>query len=87
MKKILTILTLTLIISQSFGQTEKSTYKTVSDSFEKNYNDDNFEAIFSSFSSEMQNALPLDKTKDFLTGLKTQAGKITKREFVKYEQT
>ena len=35
----------------------------------------------------MQNALPLDKTKEFLSGLKTQAGKITKRQFVKYEQT
>jgi murein DD-endopeptidase MepM/ murein hydrolase activator NlpD len=87
MKKFLTILTLTFIMNQSFGQTEKATYKTVADSFEKNYNDDNFEAIFSSFSAEMQNALPLEKTKDFFAGLKTQAGKITKREFIKYEQT
>lgn len=71
----------------SFGQKEKATYKTVSDSFELNYNADNFDAIFSSFSSEMQNALPIDKTKEFLTGLKQEAGKITKREFVKYEQT
>jgi hypothetical protein len=46
-----------------------------------------FEEIFLSFSPEMQNALPLDKTKEFLIGLKTQVGKITKRQFVKYEQT
>ena len=35
----------------------------------------------------MQNALSLNKTKEFLTGLKTQARKITKRQFVKYEQS
>jgi murein DD-endopeptidase MepM/ murein hydrolase activator NlpD len=87
MKKFLAILSLSFIMSQSFGQTEKASYKTVADNFEKNYNEDNFEAIFSSFSPEMQDALPLEKTKDFFTGLKTQAGKITKREFIKYEQT
>lgn len=87
MKRFLTFLSLTFIINLCFGQTEKATYKTVADTFEKNYNHDNFEAVFSSFSSEMQNALPLDKTKDFLAGLKTQAGKITKREFIKYEQS
>ena len=90
MNKILSILTLTLLTLLTFfafGQTEKVTYKTVSDSFEKNYNSDNFEAIFSTFSTEMQNALPIDKTKQFLAGLKSQAGNITKREFVNYEQT
>ena len=71
----------------AFGQTEKIAYKTVADSFEANYNSDNFEAIFTSFSTEMQNALPLEQTKEFLTGLKAEAGKITKRQFVKYEQT
>jgi murein DD-endopeptidase MepM/ murein hydrolase activator NlpD len=87
MKKFLAILTLTLIMSRSFAQTEKANYKTVAGDFEKNYNAGDFEAIFSSFSGEMQNALPLEKTKDFFTGLKTQAGKITNREFIKYEQT
>jgi len=70
-----------------FGQTEKATYKTVADSFEANYNSGDFEAVFASFSQEMQAALPLGKTKDFFNELKQQAGKITKREFVKYEQT
>lgn len=87
MKRILTILIFTFLTNFTFGQTEKEAYKTVANSFELNYNSDNFEAIFNSFSPEMQSALPLDKTKDFLTGLKQQAGKITKREFVKYEQT
>ena len=74
-------------MSNLLGQTEKATSKTVAENFEKNYNSDSFEAIFNMFDSEMQKALPLDKTIDFLTGLKTQAGKISKREFVKYEQT
>jgi murein DD-endopeptidase MepM/ murein hydrolase activator NlpD len=33
----------------------------------------------------MKSALPIEKTTDFLKGLKTQAGKIEKREFIKYE--
>ncbi len=87
MKKIITTIFLTTFLNYASGQAEKIIYKTVADSFEMNYNNDNFDAIFSSFSTEMQNALPIDKTKEFLNGLKTQAGKITKREFVKYEQT
>jgi murein DD-endopeptidase MepM/ murein hydrolase activator NlpD len=71
----------------AFGQAEKTSNKTLADSFEMNFNVANYDSIFSSFSTEMQNALPLDKTKAFLTGLKKQAGNITKREFVKYEQT
>ncbi|MFN8338239.1 MAG: DUF3887 domain-containing protein [Saprospiraceae bacterium] len=78
MKNILTFLILTLMINISFGQTEKATYKTVADEFEKNYNSENFKAIFESFSSEMQSALPFDNTSNFLSGLKQQAGKITK---------
>jgi len=87
MKKILTMLTLTILTTFAFGQTEKTIYKTVADSFENNYNADNFDAIFANFSIEMQKALPIEQTKEFLNGLKQQAGKITKREFVKYEQT
>ena len=87
MKQLLVTLTLTAIMTFAFGQKEKASYKPVADSFELNYNSDNFGAIFLSFSTEMQNALPVDKTKEFLAGLKQQAGKITKREFVKYEQT
>jgi murein DD-endopeptidase MepM/ murein hydrolase activator NlpD len=87
MKKYLLAIIFTTFINISFGQTEKITNKIVGDSFEINFNADKFDAIFSSFSTEMQNALPLDKTVAFLSDLKTQAGKITKRQFVKYEQT
>ncbi len=87
MKNIILTALITLTMSNLFGQTEKATSKTVADNFERNYNSDSFETIFNMFDIQMQKALPLDKTIDFLTGLKTQAGRISKREFVKYEQT
>ncbi|MDI9862277.1 M23 family metallopeptidase [Flectobacillus roseus] len=87
MKKYVIAILLIGFVNFVFGQTERISNKNVADSFEANYNSDNFEEIFLSFSPEMQNALPLDKTKEFLIGLKTQVGKITKRQFVKYEQT
>ncbi|MCZ4221923.1 M23 family metallopeptidase [Pedobacter rhodius] len=87
MKKYLVTILLSIFVNFVFGQMEKTENKSVADSFEMNYNADNFDAIFSSFSAEMQKALPLDKTKEFLTNLKKQAGRITKRQFVKYEQT
>ena len=85
MKNILLIILLALITNLSFAQTESITYKTVADNFEKNYNAGDFDAIFNMFSVEMQKALPLEKTREFFTGLKSQAGKIVKREFVNYE--
>ena len=87
MKNIILTALMTLTMSSLFGQTEKATSKTVANDFERNYNSDNYQAIHDMFDIQMQKALPLDKTIDFLTGLKTQAGKILKREFVKYEQT
>lgn len=87
MKPLLVIFSLILFAKNGMSQAEKATYKSVADSFQTHYNSDNFDAIFSSFSPDMQKALPIGQTKDFLTGLKLQAGKITKREFVRYEQT
>jgi CubicO group peptidase (beta-lactamase class C family) len=84
MKNILLII-LTLIVNISFAQTEKTENKIVAEKFVKNYNNNDYEAIFSMFAEVMQNALPIDKTTEFLSGLKAQAGNITNREFVKYE--
>jgi murein DD-endopeptidase MepM/ murein hydrolase activator NlpD len=86
-KSLLILTVFTCLSTFAFAQTEQPAYRTAADNFEKNYNDENFDAIFASFSPEMQKALPIEKTKGFLTGLKQQAGKITKREFVKYEQS
>ncbi|MGE5449411.1 MAG: DUF3887 domain-containing protein, partial [Bacteroidales bacterium] len=85
MKRLLVIFFLAVVVNCAFGQTENPNYKSIADSFERFYNADNYEAIFSLFGTQMQTALPLDKTKEFFTGLKSQAGKITKREFIKYE--
>lgn len=84
MKNILIII-LTLIVNSSFGQTEKSANQIVTEKFVTNYNNDDYKAIFSMFAEVMKEALPIDKTTEFLKGLKSQAGNITNREFVKYE--
>ncbi len=86
MKKKLILILLTCFINYVFGQ-EKLINKAVASNFELNYNSGNFDAIFTSFSKGMQNALPLDQTKEFLKELKSESGKITKMEFVKYEQS
>ncbi len=87
MKHLLTLLFFTLLINLGFSQTENPNSKTAAENFEKNYNNGNYDAIFSSFSGEMQGHLPLDKTKGFLTGLKSQAGNIKGLVFKKYEQS
>lgn len=84
MKNIILIV-LTLIVNLSFGQTERTNNKVVTENFVENYNNDNYNGIFSMFADVMKEALPIDKTTEFLKGLKTQAGNITNREFVKYE--
>jgi len=85
MKNSISICIVLLITNLTIAQTEKSTYKVVAGEFEKNYNAGSFEAIFSMFSSNMKIAVPLDKFAPFLTNLKSQVGKITKREFISYK--
>lgn len=69
------------------AQKEKATYKIVADKFELDYNKGDFRSIFDRFDSNMKSALPLDKTKGFMQGLKSQAGLIKQREFKSYQQT
>ncbi len=83
MKKI-TLLTL-LFPFLIFSQTEKENSKKVSAEFEKHYNAEEYQKIFELFSKEMKATLPLNKTTAFLKGLQTQAGKISKREFIRYK--
>lgn len=84
MKNIILII-LTLTVNLSFGQTEKADNKDVTEKFVENYNNDDYKVIFSMFADVMKEALPIDKTTEFLKGLKSQAGNITNRDFVKYE--
>lgn len=87
MKNILVFTAVFVLVNFASGQVEKPSYKAVADSFEQHYNADNFDVIYAKFSPEMQGSLPVNKTREFLTGLKQQAGKIVKKEFVTYEQT
>jgi murein DD-endopeptidase MepM/ murein hydrolase activator NlpD len=77
----LCVLTVTLL----FGQTETPDHMAMAARFEKHYNDGAYDSVFNMFSDEMKAALPIDKTKGFFMGLKSQAGNIVKREFFKFE--
>jgi murein DD-endopeptidase MepM/ murein hydrolase activator NlpD len=83
--KNLSLVILIFIPFLSSGQTEKETSQKISSEFEEFYNSDKYQNIFDLFSAEMKAALPIEQTVDFLKGLKRQAGKIEKREFIKYE--
>ncbi len=80
MKKVALFLVLVCTTISVFSQTEN--YKIAFDKFEVNYNAEKYDEIFNNFSSEMQNYLPLENTKQFLSGLKAQIGKIVDKEFV-----
>ena len=85
MKNYFLTFVLTLTVTFTFGQAEKDNYKSVAALFEKSYNSDDYDSTFSLFSPELKNALPIEKTKGFLAGLKAQAGKIRDREFIRYQ--
>lgn len=85
MKKIIYTTLLILCTYTLSAQTETANSKKTGDSFQKHYNAEAFESVFAMFSAQMKEALPLSNTTEFLTNLRAQAGKITKREFIKYE--
>ncbi len=87
MNKTLFLLTLLLISYNLTAQTELVTYKSVAEKFENFYNTEKYDSIFGLFSSEMQNFLPLLKTSTVLGSIKTSAGKMTRREFIKYQDS
>ena len=84
MKTTIFSLLFTFLGFNSFAQTETAAYKTIADKFGLHYNAGNYDSIFSMLDVIMQNALPPEKTNEFFTGLKAQAGQIKKKEFIKY---
>ena len=84
MKTFLFLLLLCCVLETAHAQTEKLINKAAADNFEKSYNADDLNGVFNLFADVMQKALPIDQTKEFLNGLKTNGGKITQREFIKY---
>ncbi|WP_421941053.1 serine hydrolase [Pedobacter sp.] len=84
MKRIFVAIILIFTTSLVFAQTEN--YKVASANFQKDYNANKYDEVFTHFSQEMKNALPLEKTKAFLINLKSQAGNIVSMEFVNFQQ-
>ncbi len=78
---------LSLFITNLFAQSEKPSYQVMADKFVNFYNSDKPDSLFAIFSIEMQKALPLDKTTDFLAGLRSQAGQIMNKQIIKYQST
>lgn len=63
MKRLILILLLIMASTSVFAQNEN--YKMVMNKLISNFNADQYEKIFNDFSAEMQQALPLEKTKQF----------------------
>ncbi len=84
MKRLLFSLITILITTSLLAQTDN--YKMAIDSFQANYNAEKFDEIFNSFSSEMKQALPLEDTREFFKGLKSQVGNIESKEFFSFQK-
>ena len=84
MKRLFFFLISILMTNLLFAQTDN--YKIAIENFQTNYNAEKYDEIFNSFSQEMKDALPLENTKQFLNGLKSQVGKIESKEFISYQQ-
>ncbi len=84
MKRLFSFLITIFITNLLFAQTEN--YKIAIDNFQANYNAAKYDEIFNRFSPEMKQALPIEDTKQFLIGLKSQGGNIESMEFINYQQ-
>ena len=78
MKKMIFIFFLIPLIS--FAQNEKNNTREVADSIVFYFNSENTSKIFSMFSNYLKKEVPENEVSDFLEGLKTSRGKITKIE-------
>lgn len=86
MKQIIFILSAFLFINNAFAQIESEISKEVANRFQQKYNTNDYEGIYVMFANEMKNFMPHEKTLSFLSGLKSEAGDIKTKSFVKYEQ-
>ncbi len=68
------------------AQTERPADKLAVNQFQQKYNDNDYEGIFSMFDTDMQKAVPLKETKEFLTAMKSNTGKIKQTSFQRYKQ-
>ncbi|WP_316815969.1 peptidoglycan DD-metalloendopeptidase family protein [Pedobacter nyackensis] len=86
MKKLTFTLLFTLIFTGiTLAQSESDASKYTMTKFQMFYNSGQPDSIFNLFSPESKTALPLDKTKAFLTHLKNNFGLIKQTHFVNYQ--
>jgi CubicO group peptidase (beta-lactamase class C family) len=84
MKKIFLLLLTFWISNLSIAQDDP--YSRAANFFLLNFNTGKYDLIFESFSQEMKKAVPLENTKQFLTDVRNQAGKIDGLEFLNFQQ-
>tara|TARA_Y100001960_G_C14616151_1_gene798329 strand:- start:12 stop:968 length:957 start_codon:yes stop_codon:yes gene_type:complete len=65
----------------SFGQNQND-YEEVKESIISAYNSDNYKAIFDNYSTQMKEALNLEKTEEFFKNLNSSAGNIIDSKFL-----
>lgn len=76
-----------IIMTTMFSQTEKENYKTASGLFLSHFNSADDDQIFNQFAAVLKKALPIETTRQFLSGIRSQSGKIKSMAFSKYMQT
>lgn len=84
--KYLVVVLFALMVNSLSAQTETLANKIVTDKFVENYNKNNYKAIFLMFSTEMQQALPLVETNEYMTDLKSDVGKIISKDFLRFKK-
>lgn len=81
MKKPLLLLVFALMALSSFAQVNLPVYEKASRDLMRFYNEARYDSLFLSFSPRMKEGLPLEKTKEVLTGLRQQMGKMSGLEY------
>lgn len=85
MRRTFLLLLLFLSFITAYSQAERYQDRLIAEKFRLFHNAGKVDSVYGLFSNDMQTTLPLDKAKEFLGGLKSQAGAIAKMEFVKYD--
>lgn len=82
MNRILCIILIFVIANLAFA--EKDQFKSAIDEFKESFNSNDYERLFAIFSTEMQYVFTLEKTKEFISGLKFQFGDIVAIEIIEF---
>lgn len=85
MKRLIILLIIIFTTNILFAQT--ANHQAASSNFQKYYNAGQYDEIFNSFTPEMKAALPLEKTRQFLSSLREQIGSIESMLFISDQQS